>query len=47
MFVDNLIKNAFNRYKNKDCINCCDLLSKGISTEKCPRRHHIFKKELE
>ena len=47
MFVDNLIKNAFNRYKNKDCINCCDLLSKGISTEKCPRRQHLFKKELE
>ena len=47
MFVDNLIKNAFNRYKNKDYINCCDLLSKGISIEKCIRRHHIFKKELE
>ena len=47
MFVDNLIKKTFNRYKNKDYINCYNLLSKGISIEKCPRRHHIFKKELE
>ena len=25
-FIDNLIKKTFNRYKNKDYINCYDLL---------------------
>ena len=42
VFIDEIIKNGYNKYKNKKCSNCDSLLSKRIYTKKCPNRKHIF-----
>ena len=47
IFIDEIIKNGFNKYKNKKCSNCDSLLSKRIFVKKCPNRKHIFQNQLE
>ena len=47
LFIDEIIKNGFNKYKNKKCSNCDSLLSNKIFVKKCPNRKHIFQNQLE
>ena len=42
-YVDEIIYKSFRKYKNRQCLNCTSLLSKGLSAKNCNKKHHIFK----
>ena len=41
-FVDRVIERSLYLYKNRHCHSCARLLSKGKSTEGCPKCHHLL-----
>ena len=42
-YVDNIIKRSYHIYTNRQCPSCANLLSKGKSSIKCPKSHHLIK----
>ena len=42
-FVDKVIDRSLYLYKNRNCHTCSKLLSMGMSTQKCPKCHHLLR----
>ena len=42
-FVDKVLHRSLYLYKNRNCHTCAVLLSKGMSTQKCPKCHHLLR----
>ena len=42
-FVDRVLERSLYLYRNRNCHTCSNLLSKGMSTKKCPKCHHLLK----
>ena len=50
-FVDRVLERSLYVYRNRNCHTCSQLLSKGMSTQRCPKCHHLlrdlYRKEIE
>ena len=42
-FVDKVLDRSLFLYRNRNCHTCSKLLSMGMSTQKCPKCHHLLK----
>ena len=42
-FVDRVLNRSLYLYKNRNCHTCSKLLSMGMSTQKCPKCHHLLR----
>ena len=42
-FVDRVLERSLYVYRNRNCHTCSQLLSKGMSTRKCPKCHHLLR----
>ena len=42
-FVDRVLERSLYVYRNRNCHTCSQLLSKGMSTQKCPKCHHLLR----
>ena len=44
-YVDNIIKRSYKVYTNRQCSHCANLLFNGKSCIKCPKYHHLIKRQ--
>ena len=42
-FVDKVLERSLYVYRNRNCHTCAELLSKGKSTQRCPKCHHLLR----
>ena len=42
-FVDRVLERSLYVYRNRNCHTCSQLLSKGMSTQRCPKCHHLLR----
>ena len=42
-FVDRVLDRSLYVYRNRNCHTCSKLLSKGMSTQRCPKCHHLLR----
>ena len=46
-FVDKVLERSLYLYRNRNCHTCSKLLSRGMSTKKCPKCHHLLRELYE